>query len=145
MNETQPTNQGATSSIGDVMRRIGEDVKTIAGDELQLAKLELTHAMKKTAGDAAAIVLGGIVALIGFGMLCVTAVVALEPVIPALWLRMIIMAAIYLLAGGVVAGIFVKKLKDDANPADSDAIEGARATVESIKRGLSPERPHHAK
>jgi uncharacterized membrane protein YqjE len=145
MNDTRPSNQGATSSIGDVVRRIGDDVKTIASDELQLAKMELTHAMKVVAGDAAAIVLGGIVALIGFGMLCVTAVVALEPVIPALWLRMIIMAAVYLLAGGVVAGIFVKKLKADANPAGSDSIEGAKATVESIKRGLTPERPHHAK
>jgi uncharacterized membrane protein YqjE len=143
MNHTQPSDQGTTSSLGDVMRRIGDDVKTIAGDELQLAKIELTRAMKVAAGDAAAIVLGGIVALIGFGMLCVTAVIALEPVIPQLWLRMIIMAVVYLVAGGAVAGIFVRKLKEDANPAGSDTVEEARATVENIKRGLSAGRPHH--
>lgn len=144
MNETRTTDPGASSSLGDVMRRIGDDVKTIAGDELQLAKLELTRAMKVAAGDAAAIVLGGIVALIGFGMLCVTAVIALEPVIPQLWLRMLIMAVVYLVAGGAVAGIFVSKLKEDTNPAGSDTIQEAKATVENIKRGLSAEGAHHA-
>lgn len=143
--ETRPDNGGPTSSLGDVVRRIGDDVKTIASDELQLAKLEITKAMKVAAGDAAAVVLGGIVALIGFGMLCVTAVIALAPVIPALWVRMIIMAAIYMLTGGVVAGIFAKKLKADTNPAESDTIEEAKATVENIKRGLTPEKVHHAK
>lgn len=143
--ETRPDNGGPTSSLGDVVRRIGTDVKTIASDELQLAKLELTKAMKVVAGDAAAVVLGGIVALVGFAMLCVTAVVALAPVIPALWVRMIMMAAIYLLTGGIVVGIFVRKLKSDANPAESDTVEEAKATVENIKRGLSPEKVHHAK
>src|SRR5688572_18388308 len=140
----QPSNVEPTSSLGDVVRRIGDDVKTIAGDELLLAKLELKRAMKSALGDAAAILLGGIVALIGFAMLCVTAVVALAPIVPALWVRMIVMAAAYLLTGGVVAGIFVKKLKEDTNPAHSDAVEEAVSTVENIKRGLSPERAHHA-
>jgi len=143
--ETRPDNGAPTSSLGDVVRRIGDDVKTIASDELQLAKLEVTRAMKIVAGDAAAVVLGGIVALIGFGMLCVTAVVALAPVIPALWVRMLVMAAIYLLTGGIVAGIFAKKLEADADPAESDTVEEAKATVENIKRGLAPEKVHHAK
>lgn len=143
--DMQRADAGATPSLGEVVRRIGDDVKTIASDELQLAKLELSRGMKTAAADAAAIVLGGVVALIGFGMLCVTAVVALEPVIPPLWARMLVMAAIYLVAGGAVAGIFARKLKTDANPVKSDAVEEAKATVENIKRGLSPDRVHHAK
>jgi len=115
--ETRPDNGEPTSSLGDVMRRIGDDVKTIAGDELQLAKMEFIRAIKVAAGDAAGVVLGGIVALIGFAMLCVTAVVALAPVIPQLWLRMIIMAAFYLVVGGAVVRLCVKKLLGDANPA----------------------------
>lgn len=135
---------GATSSLGEVMRRIGDDVKTIASDELQLAKIELTRGMRVAAADAAAIVLGGVVALVGFGMLCVTVVVALEAVIPPLWLRMIIMAVFYLVTGGTVAAIFARKLKQDANPIASDTYVEARATVENIKRGLSPGRGYHA-
>jgi uncharacterized membrane protein YqjE len=141
----QPSNDRPTSQLGDVLRRIGDDVKTIAVDELQLAKIELTRATKAAARDAAAIVLGGFVALVGFGMLCVTAVVALAPVIPPLWLRMVIMAATYLVAGSAVAGVFVKKLKEDTDPAGADSIEHAKATVEQVKRALSPDKVHHAK
>src|SRR5687768_16580884 len=126
--QTQPGNGGPTSSIGDVVRRIGDDVKTIATDELALAKLEITRGFKVALGNAAAVLLGGFVTLIGFAMLCVTAVLALAPVIPELWVRMIMMAAIYLLLGGVVAGVFAKKLKDDSNPAESDTVEQAEAT-----------------
>lgn len=140
--QTQPGNGGPTTSIGEVVRRIGDDVKTIATDELALAKLELTRGFKVALGNAVAVLLGGIVALIGFAMLCVTAVVALAPVIPALWVRMIMMAAIYLLLGGVVAGAFVKKLKVDANPAESDTVEQAEVTVGNIARGLTQERSH---
>lgn len=142
--DVRRVDSGATSSLGEVVRRIGDDVKTIASDELQLAKIELTRGMKVAAAHAAAIVLGGVVALVGFGMLCVTAVVALEAVLPPLWLRMTIMAVFYLVAGGTVVGIFGRKLKQDANPIESDAYREARATIENIKRGLSPGRAHRA-
>ncbi|MBA3459121.1 MAG: phage holin family protein [Deltaproteobacteria bacterium] len=111
-------------------------MKTIASDELQLAKLELTKSVKTAAGEAAVVVLGGIVALIGFGMLCVVAVVALAPVISALWLRLLIMAVIYLVAGGAIAGVFAKKLAGDVKPDMSDTVYQAKKTVENVKEGL---------
>jgi uncharacterized membrane protein YqjE len=144
MNDPRELEDTPTSSLGDVVRRIATDVGTIAGDELQLAKRELGHGIKMAATDGAAIILGGVVALIGLGMLCVTAVVALAPVIPALWLRMLMMAILYLVVGTVVAGAFVRKLKGDTSPAGSDAIHEAVATVENIKRGLTAEGAHHA-
>lgn len=133
MNELQPSDDEPKSSLGDTVCRIADDVKTIAGDELQLAKRELGHGMKNAAADAAAIVLGGIVALIGLGMLCVTAVVALAPVIPALWVRMLMMAVLYLVAGSVVAGFYVRKLEGEA-----------RQTVQHLTRPLGIEGAHHA-
>lgn len=144
MNDPRELEDAPTSSLGDVVRRIATDVGTIAGDELQLAKRELGHGIKTAATDGAAIILGGVVALIGLGMLCVTAVVALAPVIPALWLRMLIMAILYLVVGTAVAGVYVRKLKGDASPDGSDAIHEAVATVENIKRGLAAEGAHHA-
>ena len=133
----QPSNVEPTSSLGDVVRRIGDDVKTIAGDELQLAKLELTRAMKVAAGDAAAIVLGGIVALIGFAMLCTAAVVALEPVISSLALRLVLMSLVYLIGGGVVAGVFAKKLGHDIKPDMAVPAYEAKRTVAGVKESLS--------
>lgn len=134
--EKRVPNGDARPGVGELVNRITDDVKTIASDELQLAKLELTKSVKTAAGEAAVVVLGGIVALIGFGMLCVVAVVALEPVISALWLRLMIMAVIYLVAGGAIAGVFARKLAGDAKPDMSDTVYQAKKTVENVKEGL---------
>jgi hypothetical protein len=122
--------------VGELVNRITDDVKTIASDELQLAKIELTRGVKTAVGEAAVVVLGGIVALVGFAMLCVVAVVALAPVIPALWLRLLIMAAVYLVAGGAIAGVFAKKLAKDIRPDLSDTVYEAKKTVQNVKEGL---------
>ena len=135
---TVATNQPAeTGRIGDLLHRITDDVKTIAKDNLELAKTEITHTARKAAADSAAIVLGGIVALIGFGMLCAAAVAALEPIIPALSLRLLLMAFIYLIGGGIVAGIFAKKLGHDAKPDLTVPTYEAKRTVAGAKEALS--------
>lgn len=144
-NSRVPNGSHGKPGVGEIIHRITDDVKTIASDELQLAKMELGRTVKTAAGEAAVVVLGGIVALIGFGMLCVVAVVALGAVIEALWLRLLIMAIVYLVAGGVIAGAFAKKLASDVKPDMSLPIYEAKATVENIKDGLqSDAKDHHA-
>ena len=144
MESTQTPNREPTSGMGEIIHRITDDVKTIASDELQLVKLELGRAIKTTAGDVVVVVLGGIVALLGFGLLCVAVVVELAPVIPPLWLRLVIMSAIYLGAGGVIAGVFAKKLKKDVTPDLSGGAYEAKKTIGNIKQGLEAERDDHA-
>lgn len=123
--------------VGDLLHRIGYDAKVIVRDELELAKGELAHAAKAAAVESAVIVLGGIVALIGFGMLCVTAVVALAGVIPALWARLLIMAVIYLVAGGALAGTFAKRLGKDIRPDMTVPSYEAKRTIAGVKDTLS--------
>ena len=126
----------ANGRIGEVVHRIADDVKTIARDEVELARIELQRVARTAATEAAAVLLGGIVALIGLGLLCVVVVIALEPLIEPLWLRMLIMAIAYMGIGGAVAGHFVKRLKHDATPDLSEPVHQAKATVENIKEGL---------
>jgi hypothetical protein len=111
-------------------------VKTIASDEVELAKGELAHTARTATTEAAVVLLGGIVALIGLGLLCLVAVVALEPLISPLWLRLLIMAVVYLAIGGVVAGVFAKRLKKDAVPDFSAPVSEAKRSVGNIKEGL---------
>ncbi len=128
--------RGGDGRIAELLQQITDDLKTIARDEVELVKLELVHSARAAAADAAFALLGAIVALIGLGLLCVVAVAALEPVIPALWLRMLIMAVVYLAAGGGVAAAFARRFKRDATP-DLDAPIGhARRTVDSVREGL---------
>lgn len=122
--------------VGELLHRITDDVKTIARNEVDLARIEIESTAKSAAADAAIILLGGIVALIGLGLLCVVAVVALEPLISPLWLRLLIMAVVYLAIGGIVAGVFAKRLKEDVKPDLDLPKREAQQTVDAIKDGL---------
>ncbi len=126
----------AAPNIGDLLHRITDDVKTIASNEVELAKLELTRAAKKSIKDTAGVLFGAIVALIGLSLLAVVAVVALEPMIPQLWQRLLIMSIVYLGTGGGIAAVFGKKLGSDIKPNLELPAREAQQTVEAIKEGL---------
>lgn len=123
--------------IGDLLHRITDDLKVIAKDELELAKGEVQNTAKTAAVEAAVIVLGGIVALIGLGMACAAAVAGLEPLISSLALRLLLMAAIYIVIGGAVAGVFAKRLKKDIVPDTKIPAYEAKRTIAGVKNVLS--------
>jgi hypothetical protein len=122
--------------VGELLYRITDDLKTIARDEIELARGELEHTAQVAAADAAVVVLGGIVGLIGLGLLCLAVVVALAPLIPPLWLRLLVMAVVYLAAGGVVARRFAMRLKRDVVVDLEVPKTEARNTIKDIKDGL---------
>jgi uncharacterized membrane protein YqjE len=123
--------------IGELVHRITDDVKTIARDEVELVRDELKESARAAALDAAVAVLGAIVGLIGIAMLCVVVVVALAPVIPQLWLRLLIMSLVYLVAGGAVATAFGVKLKRDAIPKLGVAKYEGKRTLAGITETLA--------
>jgi hypothetical protein len=122
--------------LGQVIHDITEDVKTIARDELELAQLEIQRTVKAAAIDGAVILLGGMVALIGLGLLCVAAVAALGYIISWLWLRLLIMALVYMMIGGILAAAFASRLKEHARLDLSAATDEAKQTIENVKHGL---------
>jgi hypothetical protein len=81
--------------VGELLQEIGRDVKTIASHEIELVKNKLSQHVGQAIAKAAVAWLGATVALIGLAMLCVVAVVALEPLLPPLWLRLLVMALVY--------------------------------------------------
>jgi len=130
------TTENGKRPIGELLHDIGEDVKTIAGDEVELARTELTRGIRVAITELAIMVIGALVAAIGFGFLCVVTVVALEPVIHSLALRLLIMAIMYLIGGGMLAGEFAKRLRKDAVPDLQPVVREAKQTVEAVKEGL---------
>jgi hypothetical protein len=128
-------NQPAESSghgIGELLHRITGDLKTIAKDEIDLAKDEVSRHAKLAAGEAAVVVLGGIVA-----MLCTAAVVALGAVIDSLALRLVLMSLVYLIGGAVLAGVFAKRLGNDIKPDMAVPAYEAKRTIAGVKESLS--------
>jgi hypothetical protein len=133
--DTKPSQ--SNGRVGELVHRITDDVKLIARDEVELARQELQHTAKVAASEAAVILLGAIVALVGLGMLCVVAVVALAPVIHPLWARLLIMSIVYLAIGGALAATFAKRLKTDIVPDLKPASYEARRTLAGVKSTLS--------
>lgn len=97
--------------VGELIQRIALDARVLARDEVALAKLELAQAAQRTVVSIAAIVLGGVLALISLGLLCMTAVAALAPLVPALWARMLIMSFAYLCLATLLGGVFLARLR----------------------------------
>lgn len=128
----EPNNQ-----IGELLHRITDDLKTIARGEVEIVRSELQHGVKAASIDAAAAVIGAIVALIGLGMACVAVVVVLGYLIPWLWLNLLIMAVVYIVIGGIIGGVAAKKLKQNVPDLKVPASEGAR-TLRGIRESLQP-------
>lgn len=124
------------SPLGEVLQNVTLDVKTIARDERELAQLEIQRTVKAAAIDGAVILLSGMVALIGLGLLCVAAVAALGYIISWLWLRLLIMALVYMMIGGILAAAFGSKLKEQARLDLAPVREEAKQTIEDVKHGL---------
>lgn len=129
--------QAEPADVGTLMGRIGDGLKSIAGDQVKLARLELLDEIKKPLASAGAIVLGGVIALFGIGLLCATVVVALEPLVEPLWLRMLIMAGVYFAAGRVVMRIYMKRFELDATPELPRTKQEAKATVQAVKSEIT--------
>ena len=122
------------AKVGELLKHIGEDVKTIATSELELARTKLGKYLEQTVMKAAAMILGAFVALVGFAMLCVVVVVALAPVIPALWMRLLIMAGIYMAVGGGAAFMFARRMA--APPDLENEVDEVGQTIDKVSEGL---------
>lgn len=131
------TKEVATPGVGELLHRITDDMKAIATDEVELARLELSTNMRNAVVDAAVIALGAVVGLIGLGLLCTVVVVALAPIIPQLWLRLLIMSVVYLVIGGVLVGVFAKRMKRGASEAMKLPVQEAKETVAHVKDALT--------
>jgi hypothetical protein len=131
-----PSNE--PGAIGELMQRITADVKTIARGELDLVVGELVVHARRAAGEAALVVLGGVVALLGVAMSCTAAVFALGAWIPSLAARLLIMAGVYVVLGGAIAVVFARRLAQDIRPNLSIAGYEVRRTVAGATESLFP-------
>jgi putative superfamily III holin-X len=123
--------------IGELIKHIGDDVKTIASDELEMGRNALVNRLESIVIKAGLGLLGAAVVLVGLGMLCLTVVFALQPVIAALWLRMLIMSIVYLAIGAAAVTYAAKRIGvRDVGDLDNQ-IKEAGDTIDAVKNGLA--------
>lgn len=122
--------------VADVLRDIGSDVATIASDQLELTRRELGDYMERLIIKASVSLLGATVALVGLGMLCMVVVLLLEPVIAALWLRLLLMAVVYIALGATAAYVWFKRMTALRGPDLERPLAEVKDTVRAVGNGL---------
>lgn len=124
------------TTVGQLVASIGQDMRTIATDELEMGRTALVERLEAIVLRIAVVLISVIVGLIGFAMLCVTVVFALHGLIAALWLRMLIMSVVYIAVGGVIARVASRHI----TRGDGDIqhqIDEAHDTMNAVRKGLS--------
>ena len=97
--------------LGDLFRQLAQDSAALVRQEMALARAELKANVKSVARDAAMVAVGGVLALVGVMVLIAFLVVALGDALDNYWLGALIVGALFLLVGGVLAMTSLKKLK----------------------------------
>jgi uncharacterized membrane protein YqjE len=104
---------GNDPALGDLFRQLAQDSATLVRQEMALAKAELKTNVKSVARDAVMVGVGGILALVGAMVLLAAVVVAVGDALDNYWLGALIVAALFLIVGGLLAMSNLKKLKQE--------------------------------
>lgn len=100
-------------ALGDLFRQLAQDSATLVRQEMALAKAELKSNVKSVARDAVMVGVGGILALVGALVLLAFLVVAVGDALDNYWLGALIVGAVFVIVGGLLAMSNLKKLKHE--------------------------------
>jgi uncharacterized membrane protein YqjE len=122
-------------TLGALVHRLSEQIPELVRSEMRLAQAELTEKGKRAGLGIGMFSAAGLLAYFGAAVLIVTAVVALDLVLP-LWAACLIVAAALFLAAGLVA-LAGRREMQAATPV-------APTTTASVKRDVAALKGKHA-
>ena len=118
--------------IGELVKQLTEQTKTLVKQEMRLAQVELQEKGKKVGIGAGLFGAGGLVAFFGTAAVIVAIVLGLATALAA-WLSALIVGVV-LLGVAAVAGLLGKKQIEKATPpAPEQAIENVKRDVDTVK------------
>ena len=120
--------------LGDLFRQLAQDSATLVRQEVALAKAEIRDNVKSVARHGAMVAVGGVLALVGTMVLILFLVLLLGDALGEYWLGALIVGALFLIIGGVLAMKAMKSLKQD-----SMAPEQTIQTLKEDKQWLQSE------
>ena len=135
MSEVSGQGERREQSVGELVKRLSEQIPQLVRDELRLALAELQQKGKRTGIGAGLTGASGLIALYGLAVLLVAVIAALS-LVSAVWAAALIVgAAVLVLAGGLaVAGI--GQVKRAAPPIPEQAITSTKQDVETLKESV---------
>lgn len=120
-------------SVADLVKQLTEQTKTLARQEIELAKAELTEKGKKAGLGAGMFGAAGLLGFFAFAVLTACAVLALATAV-APWLAALIVAVVYGAGAGVLALTGKKEFQEAAPPVPEQTVETVKEDVEWTKQ-----------
>ena len=119
-------------SIADLVKQLTEQTKTLARQEIELAKAELTEKGRKAGLGAGMFGAAGLFGFFAFAVLTACLVLALATAVPA-WLAALIVAAVY---GAIAGGLAFtgKKELQQATPPMPETVETVKEDIAWTKQ-----------
>jgi Putative Actinobacterial Holin-X, holin superfamily III len=121
--------------VGELVERLSTQLSTLVRDEMELAAAELRRKGSQAGVGAGLSGAAAVVAWFGAGALVAAAILGLATVLPA-WLSALIIGLLLLAVAAVLAVTGAGRIKQAVPPVPEQAISGAKADVETVKRGL---------
>ena len=125
--------------LGELLKRLSDQVSTLARQEVELAKAELAakgRVMGRAAGFLGAAALLGLCAL---GALTTLLILALDEAIPA-WAAALVVTVIMAALAGVFALAGKQRLEQTGSPVPTEAIESTKEDIKWAKTQLQSSR-----
>jgi hypothetical protein len=119
-------------STGELVKDLSRQVSTLARQEVELAKAEMTEKGKK-AGIGGGLLAGAAIAgLLALGALTAFLVLALAEGMAA-WLAALLVTALWAMVAGALAYVGRQKLEEMGTPVPEKTIESVKEDVEWLK------------
>ncbi len=118
--------------ISDVVKQVSDEARTLAGQELKLAKAEVTGSVKEVGIGAGMFGAAGYAAHLAALGLILTIIFALSTAMEA-WLAALIVTAVLVAIAGVLALTAKKRIQEAGPPLPKETIESVKQTIETVK------------
>ena len=130
--DTRPSSRGTEGAraraLSELFRSLKGDLSALLGQEVALARLEITQALRAMTRHATKILAGAGLAALGALTIVAGIVVLVGELIGSYWLGALAVAAVLLVCGGIVAAIGARRLRS-VDPVPRRSIGSVRTTA----------------
>jgi len=131
--ESGRDNDLRSSSTGDLVKQLGEQVSELLRKELELAKAELGEKAKEAGAGAGMLGGAGVVALLALGSLTACLILLLSKGMDA-WVAALIVTVVYGAIAGAIALAGKERVKQGVPPTPEQTVETVKEDVQWAKK-----------
>ena len=118
--------------VSDIVKQVTDEAKTLVGQEIKLAKAEMTEKAKDIGIGAGMFGGAGYTLHLAALGLMLTLIFALSTAMPA-WLAALIVTVVFVAIAGVLALTGKKRIQKAGPPVPEETIESVKQTIETVK------------